>query len=312
MTNRAAPGVPLELARIESSRAEGDTVCLHLTGRWLDPAGAGEEELLVVQVDGRRHRFPARRKLNPKDPQRWSASFRMPAWAEPRHDGQAALWLGTSVIPVPPSLAEPNAGAPPVAEPNAGAPPVAEPHAGAPPVAEPTAGANGQPPGDALAEAPRSGPPADLQLNEQVAALHAELAQRTAETTRVRAQLADAQSELESRVAVQAALEATHEELRRQLQRLTTAVEEQLSRNQAVVERELAEASRLRQDLAATTVARDAAVTEVGGLRSQLDRLGAELAATRERVSAESGDLGEANRLLADARALAEALRGDT
>jgi chromosome segregation ATPase len=107
-------------------------------------------------------------------------------------------------------------------------------------------------------------------------------------------------------------LEATHEELRRQLQRLTTAVEEQLSRNQAVVERELAEASRLRQDLAATTVARDAAVTEVGGLRSQLDRLGAELAATRERVSAESGDLGEANRLLADARALAEALRGDT
>ena len=26
----------------------------------------------------------------------------MPSWAEPREEGQAALWLGTAVIPVPP------------------------------------------------------------------------------------------------------------------------------------------------------------------------------------------------------------------
>lgn len=279
MTNRATPGVPLELGRIDHSRAEGDTVCLHLTGRWLDPAGASEEELLVVQVGGRRHRFPATRKLDPKDPQRWSATFRVPAWAEPRQDGQAALWLGSSVIPVPL------------------------------PAAQPRPGPNGPAPDDSLAEVPRSGPLADLLLKEQVAALHAELAQRTAEATRLRAQLADARSELESRVAAQAALEATHEELRGQLEHLATVVEDQLSRKQGIIERELAETSRLREDLAATTVARDAAVSEVSGLRSQLDRLGVELAATRERVSAESGDLGDANRLLADARALAEQLR---
>src|SRR5436190_1923394 len=102
MTNRATHGVPLELARIESSRAKGDTVCLQLTGRWLDPVAASEEELLVVQVDGRRHRFPATRKPDPTDPQQWSATFRVPPWAVPHQEGQAALWLGSSVIPVPP------------------------------------------------------------------------------------------------------------------------------------------------------------------------------------------------------------------
>jgi hypothetical protein len=44
-------------------------------------------------------------------------------------------------------------------------------------------------------------------------------------------------------------------------------------------------------------------------LRAELERLGAELSATRERVGAESGDLGEANRLLAEARELAEQIR---
>jgi hypothetical protein len=66
----------------------------------------------------------------------------------------------------------------------------------------------------------------------------------------------------------------------------------------------------LREELAAVQVARDAALAEVGGLRAELERIGSELTATRERVSAESGDLGEANRLLADARALADQLRG--
>ena len=33
---------------------------------------------------------------------RWSASFTVPAWAEPREAGQAALWIGNAVIPVPP------------------------------------------------------------------------------------------------------------------------------------------------------------------------------------------------------------------
>ena len=35
---------------------------LRLTGRWLDPAAADQEELLVVQIEGRRHRFPGTRE----------------------------------------------------------------------------------------------------------------------------------------------------------------------------------------------------------------------------------------------------------
>ena len=57
-------------------------------------------------------------------------------------------------------------------------------------------------------------------------------------------------------------------------------------------------------------VARDAARGESAALQAELHRVGLELAATRERVGAETGDLGEANRLLADARALADQLHG--
>jgi hypothetical protein len=58
-------------------------------------------------------------------------------------------------------------------------------------------------------ETPRSGPLADLLLKETVAALHAELEQRTSETVRLRGALSDAQSELEARTASTDALEAT-------------------------------------------------------------------------------------------------------
>ena len=68
----------------------------------------------------------------------------------------------------------------------------------------------------------------------------------------------------------------------------------------------------LREQLAAAQIARDAAISEAGGLRSELERLGAELAVMREQVTAHGGDLGEAQRLLADARALTEQLRGDS
>ena len=64
----------------------------------------------------------------------------------------------------------------------------------------------------------------------------------------------------------------------------------------------------LREQLAGAQVARDAAAGEVEGLRSELERLGTELAVAREQVSAQGGDLGEAQRLLADARALSRAV----
>ncbi len=57
---------------------------------------------------------------------------------------------------------------------------------------------------------------------------------------------------------------------------------------------------------------RDAAAGEVAGLRAELERLGSELAITREHQSAQGADLGEAQRLLAEARSLSEQLRSQS
>ena len=368
MKDRAKPQLPLSIDRIESARADADTIRLRLIGRWLDPSRAGEEELLVVQVEGRRHRFAATRdpEAGITEPHVWSATFSLPAWAEPRYDGQAALWLGSAVIPVAP----PRGPRRPEPAPPAPPPPAPPPPAPTPPPPAPAAPAPAAPapvlPAAALGahQPPRSGPLADLLLKETVSALHAELEQRTADAARMQGGLADAQSELEARTATQAALEAAQGELRLELERLrasiadrrieleeqasqahrereawsskveaeraelgrqladlaaerdersgqAAALREQLAAAQAAGEQHVTETARLREDLAAANVARDAAVSEAAGLRAELERIGGELAATRERVGAETGNLGEANRLLADARALADQLRGD-
>ena len=59
-------------------------------------------------------------------------------------------------------------------------------------------------------------------------------------------------------------------------------------------------------------MSRDAAAGEVAGLRAELERLGSELAITREHQSAQGADLGEAQRLLAEARSLSEQLRSQS
>ncbi len=329
MTERATVGQPLEIDRIERARAERGSVQLRLRGRWLDPAAAEEEELLVVQIEGRRHRFPGTREEDVRDghaagagASRWAASFTLPDWAEPRHEGQAALWLGSAVVPVPP----PGGAAPPPVRPRP-APPPPPPE---PELAPTRAAAPDHLLGELGGDAPRAGPLADLLLRDTVAALRAELEQRTGEAIRLRSALADAQSELEARIATGAALEAAQEQLRTELGQLTAAVEQsrqegdargadverdraalsaQLAEAQGLAEERATEAVHLREELAGAHVARDAAASEVAGLRSELDRVGTELAATRERVDAEGGDLGEAQRLLADARALADQLR---
>jgi hypothetical protein len=351
--NSSAPAQsPLEIDRIQSSRAEGGQVRLQLSGHWVEPqAAVDEEELLVVQVEGRRHRFPASPEHRSEaggdaGPGRWQASFTVPEWAEPRQDGQAAVWVGNAVVPVPPLHGSSGGDEPrgePRAEPKreakrgkrkASAPPVAPPARGAEPPPPPPPVAPPPPPPlpaltarlsalEATHDAPRSGPLADLLLKETVAALHAELEQRTADAARIRGALAESQSELEARAATQAQLEATLGELRAELTRLIEAVEDQqrqLEARNADAESERAEAQRqlaglaadavrLRGDLAAAQVSRDAAIGEAAGLREELQRLGSELTVTRERVDSESGDLGEATRLLADARALTDEIQ---
>jgi hypothetical protein len=338
--NSSAPAQsPLEIDRIQSSRAEAGQVRLQLSGHWVEPqAAVDEEELLVVQVEGRRHRFPASPEHlseagGDAGSGHWQASFTVPEWAEPRQDGQAAVWVGNAVVPVPP-LHGSGGGGPPAKPkreakrdkrkenaPPAAPPPVAPAPVAAPPPAPPLTGPLSAL--DATHDAPRSGPLADLLLKETVAALHAELEQRTADAARIRGALADSQSELEARAAIQAQLEATLSELRAELTRLIEAVEDQQRQldalnadaesERAEAQRQLAElaaaAAKLRGDLAAAQVSRDAAIGEAAGLREELQRLGSELTVTRERVGSESGDLGEATRLLADARALTDEIQ---
>jgi hypothetical protein len=69
------------------------------------------------------------------------------------------------------------------------------------------------------------------------------------------------------------------------------------------------EAASLRAQLAAIGISRDAAVAEAVGLRAELSRLGSELAVARELAGAGDGELGAAQQLLQDARALTAQLR---
>ena len=102
MTDSATADIPIAIERVECTRSDRDGIELRMTGRWLGDAEAGGfEPLLVVQVSGRRHRFTAARDGHPLPPGAWEAIFRIPPWAQPRYEGQAALWVGTSVVPVP-------------------------------------------------------------------------------------------------------------------------------------------------------------------------------------------------------------------
>ena len=303
--------LPLEVDRIQSSRSAVGETRLRLSGRWLDSQGesSGEEGLLVVHVEGRRHRFAADRDAAPEpgaQPGQWSASFTVPSWAEPRQDGQAALWLGSAVIPVPALH-------------------------GAVATLRPDDDRLGSPrrdlrsaPGRCGRRSPASGPrrprrrsrrlqrrprspprpravrSPTLLLKDTVAALQAELEQRTAEATRIRGALAAAQSELDARGARDSQLETVLDELRGELERLRAAVEaqrreleqqsadaaslrERLAAAEAAAELREAEAVALRTELAAANVSREAASGEAAGLRAELERVGSERAVTHER-----------------------------
>jgi hypothetical protein len=329
---------PLELERVQGSRAHAGEIRLRLSGRWVDTQAAisDDEELLVINVEGRRHRFAADPAEEPDPelpPDRWSATFTVPSWAEPREEGQAALWLGTAVIPVPPlraAVGPPAAPTPPgpVVEPLAAPappPPVVEPPR-ARPLADARLAAEGGLSGPKQPDAPRSGPLADLLLKETVAALQAEIEERTADAARARARLASVQSELDTRLHRHGQLETTLRELRDELDRLRAAVQdqrrelqdrsaeaatlrEQIRQAQTTADARAAEVETLRADLAAANVAREAATNEVAGLRTELGRIGSELAVTQETVRSDSGDLGDATRLLEEAKALSEELR---
>jgi uncharacterized coiled-coil DUF342 family protein len=413
---------PLAIDRVERARGQGDQVRLRLSGHWLTARDVADlDALLVVQIDGRRHRFPAARHADgdASAADGWAASFTVPDWAVPDQIGQASLWVGTSIVPVPPpgTTAEELAATAPARPPESEL--GAEPSA----LAVPPAGGSG-----ASGDIGRSGPLAEVLLKETVAALHVELERRATEVARLRGALAHARAELDSRGQREGQLESAHAELRHELGELMSAVtrqraefEQQLSaaragaeeherqrdrigieRDEARAERDAAraeleraraetetarheieqlraeleaqlsrvrddtearlsaaraeldvhlqtarhefeqqaaairnqgdaeaarlderlaeatagerrraqEAVALREQLATAQISRDAALSEAEGLRGELERLGTELSVTREQASGPGADLGEAQQLLADARALTEQLRG--
>ena len=413
---------PLAIDRVDRARGQGDQVRLRLTGRWLTARDVADlDALLIVQMNGRRHRFPASRQPDEagSDRDAWTASFTVPDWAVPDQPGQASLWVGTAIVAVPPPGTSAEEGASP-----APTPPAAPAVSTAEEVALPGPIAVAP---DVPLETGRSGPLADALFKETVAALHAELEQRATEVARLRAGLADARAELDSRGRRQSELELAHGELRHELGELMEAVgrqrsefDERLSaalagaeevertREQVIAERDEAraelararedvqqaraqadgaraelerlrteldaqlahvqqqtearlvdaraeldehlqtarvafereaaairaegdaEAGRLderlvqataaerhraqevgvlREHLAAAQISRDAALAEAQALRVELERLGTELSVTRERGAGAGADLGEAQQLLADARALTEQLR---
>lgn len=290
---------PIAIDRVERARGQGDDVRLRLSGRWLieDPPGEPDapEALLVVQLQGRRHRFPADRAPAGAAslPGAWHAEFTVPSWAVPSRGGQAAVWVGTSVIAVGPP------GTPPA--------PVPTPEAGSPQLGAAAAGTESGAASAGLVSA-------ELDLGRG-------------------GPLAGAQSELDARTARQASLEYAQGELRRELEQLMVATTRQrrdFEERVAVAHDELnraredaamataardeteAELARVREQLASAHISREASISEAGGLRAELERLGAELTVMREQVAAHGGDLEEAQRLLADARALTEQLRGDS
>ncbi len=117
MTDSAPADTPVAIERVDRARGEGIGIRLRLTGRWLGPGNPADvDPLLVVTIDRRRHRFPAIRAAETDDRPAaavWEATFELPAWADPTRAGQASLWLGGSVVPVPPAGTPVAEAAPP-------------------------------------------------------------------------------------------------------------------------------------------------------------------------------------------------------
>jgi hypothetical protein len=78
---------------------------VQIHGRWRTRKRPQHDQLmLVVEADGRRHRFPAipqPRRLRLARPRTWSGSFALPAWLGPRLKGHTTLMLGGLSVPLP-------------------------------------------------------------------------------------------------------------------------------------------------------------------------------------------------------------------
>jgi hypothetical protein len=118
------------------------TVTVIITGRWRRRASWRGRAMLVIEVQGHHHRFraiPEPPSVAGATPGTWRMSFSIPAELAPHLGGQAWLRLGAVVVPLPgvvgPRAPEAEPSEPGVAEPKAQPPEILEAKA-APPAGE--------------------------------------------------------------------------------------------------------------------------------------------------------------------------------
>lgn len=329
---------PLLIEAVECSPGGYEKVIVRVTGKWQGSRkrGADARPVLTVQKDGSRHQFramPEARRPRISRPGSWAANFVLPTWLEPRLGGEMSLWVGEAEIVLP--TGPPVEHVPPNGHPAQELPdlPAAQPkEALAPnpaPRQRPTLrrtqlpapkrqAVTPEPPGRPAAPTAPDHDARESELEATVKALRAELHERAGADARDRARLADVQAELKSRVSREQQLEEAQTELRTELRRLQELVEQDhsvrvehvaelsASLDRLAVERDglRTHLSALRSELASARVAREAAESEAIGWRAEVERLSGELALAREEAAGHDGGLGEAQELLAQARAL--------
>jgi len=123
----------------------GGNLIIRITGRWRRrrPVASSGQATLVVEAEGRRHRFgalPEPPSLTGASPGMWQLRFSVPAALAPDLGGRTWLQFGTVIVPLPAAVSSPGEpGSAEEQEELAGAspPPAASPP---PPASEPVAG----------------------------------------------------------------------------------------------------------------------------------------------------------------------------
>ncbi len=327
---------PIAIDRVDRSRGDGDLIRLSLTGHRLGDGAGVAEPLLVISMHGQRHRFaPTRDGLaGTAPPGMWAASFAIPFWAEPMRHGQAVVWIGDAeiVVPFPREAALVSPAAPPLAE-----PPDPQPGIEVETDLEIRTEAEVEIELDASRPEPEPEPvvadpepdPASL-LRRELALVQSELDARSARVSALDAVQRELRADLAQLIAAIAGQReeferrlAAADEERAELEGRISAGEVQragLEERAAAADAERQQlAQRMAQDEAArealgrraaeAEVSRDAASGEAAALRGELERVGTELVVVRDRLIAQGGNLGEAERLLADALSLSAGFR---
>jgi hypothetical protein len=299
--------VPVDVDQIECAPLGRAKIAVRITGRWRNRRRLPDARaFLVIEADGRRHRFPAMpepRRPRIGRPGAWAGTFALPAALEPHLAEEMSLWLGNVEIPLPrpklvPKLPDVPADAQTAEIDDGPEPPddlrddddeslaqivteQSQPARVLSPVPDEAAAAS------ASEQSPtRAGETAE-ELQATVSALRDELHQRAAAEAQVRGALAGTQADLEGRAAQQTELDATQAELRDQLAELLALVQRESEQRTEVESRAVVlagEVAELQDRLADLTAARDQIAEETGGLRSRLERAARETAQLRDEL----------------------------